>query len=517
MKIKKPVILIIMDGFGIREDTDYNAVAQANTPNLDSLFSDYPYCKLKASGVDVGLPKGQMGNSEVGHMNLGAGRIVYQDYTRVNKAISDGSFFKNRTMIEFFEKVNGAGGAIHILGLLSDGGVHSHMEHIYAAIRSAKGNGVKDLYIHAFMDGRDTPPTSGVKYMEELMAFLTGLGYGKVATLGGRYYGMDRDNRWERVKKAYDAIVLGEGEMARDPLLTIEDAYSKGELDEFIMPTVIVGDEGPVGKIRDGDGLFFINFRADRGRELTRAFSHGSDPSNFREFERGYVPKLSGLITMTQYDEEFDLPEAFIPLTLEGILGELISEAGKGQLRIAETEKYAHVTFFFSGGREEKFPGEERLLIQSPKDVPTYDLKPEMSAYEITDSVISRIEGGKYALIVLNFANPDMVGHTGVMEAAVRAVEVVDECVGRVSDVARANGYSVLITADHGNVEEMWDYKNDEPHTAHTTNPVPFILVDDDYRGRETRGGILADVAPTILDIMGIERHEEMTGSSLIL
>ncbi len=501
-----------MDGWGIRKKTEYNAVAQAKTPNIDTLTKSYPSTLLGASGESVGLPEGQMGNSEVGHLNLGAGRIVYQEYTRINKAIEEGTFFENTELLSFFDKVKKADGAIHILGLLSDGGVHSHIEHIYAAISAAKNSGIKQLFFHAFLDGRDTPPTSGAEYMVELVSFLKGEGYGRVATLGGRFWGMDRDNRWDRVKKAYDALTSGEGRTAIDPVSAIRDAYRAGETDEFITPTVIIEDGAAVGEISDGDGIFFINFRADRAREITRALTL----SDFGEFEREKVPNLSGFLTMTEYDEKFDLPVVFPPPKLERILGELVSDDGLSQLRIAETEKYAHVTFFFSGGEEKVLTKEDRVLIPSPKDVPTYDKKPEMSAEELTQAVISRIREKRYSLIVLNFANPDMVGHTGVMEAAVKAIEVVDDSVGRVVKEARSAGYSILITADHGNAEEMWDYENNEPHTAHTTNPVPLIIVDDDYKGKTIREGILADVAPTILEIMGQEKPVEMTGRSVL-
>jgi 2,3-bisphosphoglycerate-independent phosphoglycerate mutase len=511
--IKKPVLLIIMDGWGIRADERYNAVAQAKTPHIDALTRGYPSSLLGASGESVGLPAGQMGNSEVGHLNLGAGRIVYQDYTRINRAIEEGSFFENGVILDVLQRIKKAGGSLHLIGLLSDGGVHSHMEHIYASIRTAKREGISRIFFHALLDGRDTPPTSGDGYMSELLGFLKEEGIGRVATLGGRFYGMDRDNRWKRVKKAYDAMVLGVGEKSTHPLDAIRDGYKKGETDEFVTPTVVTDGDGPVGRIGDGDGIFFINFRADRARELTRAFTS----PDFTGFVRESVPRLSGYLTMTQYDETFDLPIAFPPQELRGILGEVISRYPAEQLRIAETEKYAHVTFFFSGGDEDVFPGEERVLIPSPKEVPTYDKKPEMSAHEVQEAVISKIREKKFSLIILNFANPDMVGHTGVMEAAVTAIETVDDCVGSVVREAQEAGYTTLITADHGNTEEMWDYENDEPHTAHTTNPVPFIVVDDAYKGKTVRDGILADVAPTILAIMGIDKPEEMTGTSLFV
>ncbi len=509
---EKRIILIVMDGWGIRADTDFNAIAQANTPVFDRLKRQYPSTMLTASGLDVGLPEGQMGNSEVGHLNLGAGRVVYQEYTRINKAIADGSFFSSDELSALCDGVRKAGGALHIMGLLSDGGVHSHIEHIFAAFRAAHEHGVERLFFHAFLDGRDTPPTSGAGYMQQLVDFFSQLGAGGVASLQGRYFGMDRDKRWERVEKGYGAIVLGRGETASDPVAAIRRAYGLGQTDEFVSPTVMVEEGKPVARILDGDGIFFINFRADRAREITRAITF----SDFDGFVRERVPRLSGFLTMTRYDETFPFPVVFGPQVLTNILGELFAGFGRAQLRIAETEKYAHVTFFFSGGQEKQFALEDRVLIASPKDVPTYDLKPEMSAREITERVSSLIGEKKYGLIVLNFANPDMVGHTGVMEAAVKAVETVDECVGRVLAAAHAAGYTVLITADHGNAEEMWDYANNEPHTAHTTNPVPFIVADDEFRGRALEQGILADVAPTILTILEQEIPAEMTGRSLI-
>jgi 2,3-bisphosphoglycerate-independent phosphoglycerate mutase len=509
---QKRIILIIMDGWGIRADTDFNAIAQAKTPVIDSLVKHYPSTTLTASGLDVGLPEGQMGNSEVGHLNLGAGRVVYQEYTRINKAIADGSFSSDSTMAAFCRKVKKGSGALHIMGLLSDGGVHSHIDHIFAAIIAAHEHGIERLFFHAFLDGRDTPPTSGAGYMEELVAFLTKTGAGRVASLQGRYFGMDRDTRWDRVEKGYNAIVLGKGETASDPVAAIRQAYDRNETDEFVTPTVIVEGGRPIGTVQDGDGIFFINFRADRAREITRAITF----SDFDGFVRRRVPRLSEFLTMTRYDETFALPVVFGPQTLTNILGEIFAQLKSPQLRIAETEKYAHVTFFFSGGQERLFALEDRVLIASPKDVPTYDLKPEMSAFAVTEQVTSLIAEKKYGLVVLNFANADMVGHTGVMAAAVKAVEVVDECVGRVVTAARDAGYTTLITADHGNAEEMWDYTNNEPHTAHTTNPVPFIIVDNDFRGRALTQGILADVAPTILTIVGQEKPAEMTGKSLI-
>lgn len=509
---EKRIILIVMDGWGIRADTDFNAVAQAETPTIDKLWKEYPSTTLTASGLEVGLPEGQMGNSEVGHLNLGAGRVVYQEYTRINKAIADGPFFSSGALAALCDDVKKGGGALHIMGLLSDGGVHSHINHIFAALRAAHERGIERLFFHAFLDGRDTPPTSGAGYMQQLVAFLTRVGAGRVASLQGRYFGMDRDKRWDRIEKGYDAIVLGKGGTASDPVAAIRQAYDRGQTDEFVTPTVIVEEGKPIGTVLDGDGIFFINFRADRAREITRAITF----SDFDGFSRQRVPLLSGFLTMTRYDETFPFPVVFGPQVLANILGEIFAELKRPQLRIAETEKYAHVTFFFSGGQERLFDLEDRVLIASPKDVPTYDLKPEMSAFALTERVTSLIGEKKYGLVVLNFANADMVGHTGVMEAAVKAVETVDECVGRVVTAARDAGYTTLITADHGNAEEMWDYTNNEPHTAHTTNPVPFILVDTDFRGRTLEQGILADIAPTILTILGREKPAEMTGRPLI-
>lgn len=509
---EKRIILIVMDGWGIRADTRFNAIAQARTPVVDALAREYPSTTLAASGLEVGLPEQQMGNSEVGHLNLGAGRIVYQEYTRINKAIADGSFSSSVALAALCRDVQKANGALHVMGLLSDGGVHSHIDHIFAALASARDRGIQRIFFHAFLDGRDTPPTSGAGYMERLVAFLAKTGAGRVASLQGRYFGMDRDKRWERVQKGYEAIVLGRGQTAADPVAAIRKSYDGGRTDEFVTPTVMVEGEKPVGTVADGDGVFFINFRADRAREITRAITF----PDFDGFARERVARLSGFLTMTQYDETFPFPVVFGPQVLDNILGEIFAEMGKPQLRIAETEKYAHVTFFFSGGQERLFALEDRVLIPSPKDVPTYDLKPEMSALTVTERVASLIAERKYGLIVLNFANPDMVGHTGVMEAAVKAVQTVDVCVGRVVDEARRAGYSILITADHGNAEEMWDYKNNEPHTAHTTNPVPFILVDPELRGRTLWPGRLADVAPTILAILGRAKPAEMTGKSLI-
>ncbi len=511
----RPFLLIIMDGWGYREEVEGNAVRLAGTPHLDALQAAYPFTLLKASGEAVGLPEGQMGNSEVGHLNIGAGRIVYQDLTRINMAIKDGSFFENKVLKEAFRRAKETGGKVHLLGLVSDGGVHSHIEHIYALLELAKREGLCDrTFVHAFTDGRDTPPTSGVEYLAALVRKMKELSCGRVASVSGRYYAMDRDKRWERTAQAYRALVLGEGYRANDPVEAVKAAYERGETDEFIKPTVIYEGDHPVALIEDGDVVIFFNFRADRARQLTMALTK----EDFREFERPKFPKLAYFVCMTLYDETFDLPVAFPPVHLKNIWGEVVSKAHLHQLRIAETEKYAHVTYFFNGGEEEPFPLEDRKLIPSPRDVPTYDLKPEMSAYEVTEEVIRRIKTRKYSFIVMNYANGDMVGHTGVLEAAVKAVKVVDECVGRVISVWREvmDQAPAIVTADHGNCEMMVDPETGEPFTAHTANPVPFYLVDDRFKGAKLRPGILGDIAPTALFLMGLEIPKEMTGKVLI-
>jgi len=500
----KPVALIIMDGFGISSETKGNAVANALKPNLDRLMQKYPNTIIAASGLAVGLPKGQMGNSEVGHLNLGAGRIVYQDYTRISLAVEEKKLAENEVLAGTMEKARGK--KLHFLGLLSDGGVHSHNTHLYALLKMAKERGLKDIYIHAVLDGRDVPPKSALVYFQELEAKMRILGLGKVATVAGRYYTMDRDKRWERVELGYRAMTKGQGYSAKTPEQAVIDGYSRGESDEFLKPTVV----DPQGLIEDGDSVIFFNFRPDRAREITRAFV---DP-NFKEFER--LPIRVNFACMTQYDATIDAPVAFGPENLDDTLGEIISRAGLQQLRIAETEKYAHVTYFFNGGKELPNPGEDRVLIPSPK-VATYDLQPEMSAYQVTDEVVDRIRSGVCHLIILNFANPDMVGHTGILEAAIKAVETVDTCVSRVVDEILAQGGAVLLTADHGNAEKMIDLETGQPHTAHTTNPVPFVLILGDGKEHQLRkGGILADVAPTILELIGIPVPTVMTGKSLI-
>ncbi len=509
---RKPVMLIILDGWGIRQESAGNAIALANTPYYDSLLSQYPYTLLGASGEDVGLPAGQMGNSEVGHLNIGAGRIVYQDFTRISKAIREGDFFQNETLLSAMDKVKGKETSLHLVGLLSDGGVHSHLSHLYALLEMAARRGLNRVYVHALLDGRDVPPANAREYIDALENKFLELGLGAIATVMGRYYAMDRDKRWDRVEKAYQAMVFGEGLKATLASGAVARSYEAGETDEFVQPTVIIKPTGePVATIRDGDSVIFYNFRPDRAREITRAFVD-------REFSgfprrRGF-PKVF-YVCLTQYDKTIDAPIAFKPQVLTNTLGEYLSKQGLKQLRIAETEKYAHVTFFFNGGVEPPNPGEERILVPSPK-VATYDLKPEMSAHEVTEAVLREIENDKFEVIILNFANPDMVGHTGVMEAAVQAVETIDACLARITGTVRKKKGLVLITADHGNVEQMVDRKTGQPHTAHTTNPVPFICVDDRQPGARLRPGRLEDIAPTVLNLLGLEIPVEMTGKCLI-
>jgi 2,3-bisphosphoglycerate-independent phosphoglycerate mutase len=501
----KPVTLIIMDGFGEGDEDEGNAIASAKTPTIDLLARSYPKTTLGAAGLDVGLPPGQMGNSEVGHLNLGAGRIVYQDYTRINLAIEDGSFFDNPVLTEAIDSAPKGGAGLHLLGLLSDGGVHSHNTHLYALLRLAKAMGVDRVWIHAILDGRDVPPRSALGYFRELEEEIRSVGVGKVATVAGRYYAMDRDRRWERTKLAYRAMTSGEGLQAPGPKEAVRAGYDRGEDDEFLMPTIV----DPEGVVEDGDTIIFFNFRPDRARQITKAFTN----PDFCEFE---TEKMEvALVCMTEYQESIKAAVAFPAEHLTDTLGDVVSRAGLLQLRIAETEKYAHVTFFFNGGREEASPGEDRLLIPSPK-VATYDQKPEMSAFQVTDAVVGKIREGVYDLIVLNYANPDMVGHTGIFDAAVEAVEAVDECVGRVVEEVLARGGAVLLTSDHGNAEKMEDRSTGQHHTAHTSNRVPFILVKDGGMPRLREGGILADVAPTVLELMGLEPPAAMTGRSLL-
>jgi 2,3-bisphosphoglycerate-independent phosphoglycerate mutase len=506
--MKKPLLLMILDGWGINRNPAHNAVALAKTPNLTKYLSEYPHAEIRTSGMAVGLPEGQMGNSEVGHLNLGAGRVVYQELTRVTKSILDGDFFTNTTLLNCIAKVKAAGGRLHLSGLLSDGGVHSHNTHLYALLELAKREGLTEIFVHCLLDGRDTPPQSGAEYLAQLEAEIARIGVGKIATVMGRYYAMDRDNRWGRVEKAYNAIVCGEGASRTSAKDAIAQSYAAGVNDEFVVPVVVAEN----ATLNDGDGFIFFNFRSDRAREITRAIAL----DGFDGFERRKKAQLSGYVCLTEYDATFGLPIAFGSTELTNILGGVLAGAGLKQLRIAETEKYAHVTFFFNGGVETPFPGEDRALVPSPKEVATYDLKPEMSAGLVTDELLARLDSDRYDVIILNFANCDMVGHTGIEAAAIKAVESVDACVGRVVAKVQEKGGAVLITADHGNAEQMQD-ENGEPFTAHTTNPVWLVLVDDSRKGVALReGGRLSDVAPTILKMLGIPQPEEMTGESLL-
>lgn len=510
--MKKPLVLMILDGWGINPCPASNAVAMAATPNLAGYLRDFPHVPIHTSGMAVGLPEGQMGNSEVGHLNLGAGRIVYQDFTRITKSIEDGDFFNNPVLLNCIATTKANGGRLHLAGLLSDGGVHSHNTHLYALVQLAKQQGLSDVFVHCLLDGRDTPPQSGVGYLAELEAELQRIGCGKVATVMGRYYAMDRDNRWERVEKAYNAMVLGQGDCCASSAELIAKSYAAGVTDEFVLPAIVCADHQPVATISDNDGVIFFNFRSDRARELTRALTF----QQFDGFPRQRVPKLSSYVCMTEYDATFGLPIAYAQQELTNLLGGVLAEAGLAQLRIAETEKYAHVTFFFNGGVETPFSGEERALIPSPKEVATYDLKPEMSAFTVADELIQRLEQDRYDVVILNFANCDMVGHTGILEAAIKAVEAVDTCAAKVVEKVRKLGGTVLITADHGNAEQMVDDKG-EPHTAHTCNPVWLVLVDDNRKDAMLKeGGKLADIAPTMLKILGLPQPKEMTGASLL-
>jgi 2,3-bisphosphoglycerate-independent phosphoglycerate mutase len=509
---KKPLALIILDGWGITEKSEGNAIAAADTPNYDRLLANYPHSALGASGEGVGLPDGQMGNSEVGHLNIGAGRIVYQELTRISKAISEKTFFENEVLLAAMAHARSNGAALHLAGLLSDGGVHSHNTHLYALLEMAKEQGVDKVYVHALLDGRDVPPANAREYIEDLEKRFIEIGVGVIATVMGRYYAMDRDKRWDRVERAYNAMVFGEGLKATLASGAVAQSYEKGETDEFVQPTVIIDKSGaPVATVKDGDAMIFYNFRPDRAREITRAFVD----DDFDGFTRkpGF-PKIH-YVCMTQYDKTIEAPVAFKPQVLTNTLGEVLSKNGLQQLRIAETEKYAHVTFFFNGGVEPPNPGEDRQLIPSPR-VATYDLKPEMSAYEVTDAVLEEINRHKYDVIILNYANPDMVGHTGVMEAAVKAVAVIDECLGRVVDAVLAKDGRVLVTADHGNAEQMVDPDDGQPYTAHTTNPVPLIYIDKANQTASLEAGRLEDIAPTMLMLLGIDQPAEMTGRNLI-
>ena len=502
---KKPVMLMILDGWGVAPASDVNAATLAQTPNLDRYFAEFPHTTLEASGMEVGLPEGQIGNSEVGHLNIGAGRIIYQSLTRITKAIKDGDFFDNEVLCACMDKTKNAGKALHLMGLLSDGGVHSNINHLIALLKMAKARGLEKVYVHAFLDGRDVPPKSAVGFIKQLQEAIAGMAFGKIATVMGRYYAMDRDNRWDRIEKAYKTLVLGEGNLVADPVQGVEASYEAGVTDEFVEPMVV---EGVDAKITSGDGIIFFNFRPDRARQITRALND----AEFPHFERPASALPVNYVCMTQYDATIDAPVAYPPEEYNDTLGEVLAKEGKYQLRIAETEKYAHVTFFFNGGVEEPNLNEERILINSPK-VATYDLQPEMSAYDVTDALLAELDKDKFDVVVLNYANPDMVGHTGVLPAAIKAMEAVDECVGKVVDKVLSLGGSVCITADHGNLEKMAE-ADGTPHTAHTTNIVPFILVSNEEH--KLHSGVLADIAPTMLELLNIEKPAVMTGSSLI-
>ena len=506
---KKPVVLAILDGYGMSELKDGNAIHTAQTPRMDEFLQKYPKTVIHASGMDVGLPEGQMGNSEVGHTNIGAGRIVYQELTRITKSINDGDFFENEELVNACLNCKNNNTALHIMGLLSDGGVHSHIEHLYAILRLANKMGLEKVYVHCFMDGRDVSPTSGLDFVKNLVEKIREIGTGAIATVMGRYYAMDRDNRWERVSKAYDAIVNGVGNFEESAVVAMEKSYNDDVTDEFVVPTVITKDGKPQATLGEGDSVIFFNFRPDRAREITRTITD----EEFTGFERKFFNTY--YVCMTQYDASMpNVKVAFKPQKLDNTLGEYLSKQGLNQLRIAETEKYAHVTFFFNGGVEKVYENEDRILVNSPK-VATYDLQPEMSAYEVTEKMLDAIDTEKYDVIILNFANCDMVGHTGVMEAAVKAVEAVDECIGRVVDKVCEKDGIIFITADHGNAEQMLDPETKSVFTAHTTNVVPLVAIGLD-NGTKLKGGRLADLAPTMLDVMGLDVPQEMTGETLI-
>ncbi len=507
---KKPVALIILDGFACRQETKGNAVAQSKKPNFDRFWNEYPHAQLIASGEAVGLPEGQMGNSEVGHLNIGAGRIVYQSLTRVNVAIREGEFEQNETFLGAMNHVKQNGTNLHVFGLLSDGGVHSHIEHLYALLRLAGQEGVKNVYIHGFLDGRDVGPQTAKQYIDALNEKIEEYGIGEIATLSGRYYSMDRDKRWERVEKSYRAMVYGEGPTYHNAYECVDDSYNNGIYDEFVLPSVMTKENGePVATIQDNDAVIFYNFRPDRAIQISNTFTN----DDFRSFDRGPKhPKDLHFVCLTHFSETVDGYVAFKPTNLDNTLGEVLSQNGLTQLRIAETEKYPHVTFFMSGGREAEFPGETRILIDSPK-VATYDLKPEMSAYEVTDALLGEIEADKHDAIILNFANPDMVGHSGMLEPTIKAIETVDECLGKVVDAILAKGGTAIITADHGNADEVVTIEGN-PMTAHTTNPVPVIVTKQGVELRED--GILGDLAPTVLNLLNVQQPKEMTGQTLI-
>ena len=509
---KKPTVLMILDGYGLNDRVEGNAIKQANTPVMDKLMAEYPYVKGLASGMAVGLPEGQMGNSEVGHLNMGAGRIVYQELTRITKEIQDGDFFKNEALLHAVKNAKENGSALHLFGLLSDGGVHSHITHLFGLLELAKKEGLEKVYVHCFLDGRDTPPQSGKGYVQELTDKLAELGVGKIATVMGRYYAMDRDNRWDRVERAYNAITKGLGVSAESGVAAVQNSYNNGKNDEFVEPAVVMENGKPVAPVQDGDSVIFFNFRPDRAREITRAFCC----DDFDGFAREKRIQTT-YVCFTDYDETIPNKEvAFHKVAITNTFGEFLAAHGLKQARIAETEKYAHVTFFFNGGVEEPNEGEDRILVKSPK-VATYDLKPEMSAPEVCEKLVGAIKSQKYDVIIINFANPDMVGHTGVQKAAIQAIEVVDGCVGKAVDAIKEVNGQLFICADHGNAEQLIDYETGAPFTAHTTNPVPFILVNADPSYTLREGGCLADIAPTLIELMGMEQPKEMTGKSLLI
>lgn len=510
---KKPTVLMILDGYGLNDKKEGNAVYEAKTPVMDQLMKEYPFVEGNASGMAVGLPDGQMGNSEVGHLNMGAGRIVYQELTRITKEIQDGTFFENPALLHAVENCRKNDSALHLFGLLSDGGVHSHNTHVYGLLELAKRSGLSKVYVHCFLDGRDTPPSSGKDYAQQLESRMQEIGVGEIASVTGRYYAMDRDNNYDRVERAYNALTKGEGETAQSGPDGIRASYDRGETDEFVKPTVVMKNGAPVGLIQDKDSVIFFNFRPDRAREITRAFCD----DDFQGFARGARKDLT-FVCFSDYDPTIENKEvAFHKIAVTNTFGEWLAANHMTQARIAETEKYAHVTFFFNGGVEEPNEGEDRILVNSPKEVATYDLKPEMSAYEVCDKLTQAIRSGQYDMIIINFANPDMVGHTGVEDAAVKAVEAVDECVGKAVEAVKEMDGILFICADHGNAEQLVDYETGAPFTAHTTNPVPFILVNYDPAYTLREGGCLADIVPTLIETMGKEKPAEMTGSSLLI
>ena len=509
---KKPTVLMILDGYGLRDEKKGNGIAEANTPVMDKLMAEYPFVKGNASGLAVGLPDGQMGNSEVGHMNMGAGRIIYQELTKITKAIDDGDFFENKALLAACENAKKNGTALHLMGLVSDGGVHSHITHSYGILELAKRQGLDKVYVHCFLDGRDTPPASGKEFVEALEAEMKKIGVGEIATVSGRYYAMDRDNRWDRVELAYNALTSGEGVKGTDAAAAVQASYDNDKTDEFVLPTVIEKDGQPTGVVSDKDSVVFFNFRPDRAREITRAFCD----DDFQGFERKASPHVT-FVCFTEYDDTIQNKlVAFHKVQLHNTFGEYLAAHNMTQARIAETEKYAHVTFFFNGGVEEPNKGEDRILVKSPK-VATYDLQPEMSAPQVCEKLVDAIKSDKYDVIVINFANPDMVGHTGVQEAAVKAVETVDECVGKAVEALKEVDGQMFICADHGNAEQLIDYETGAPWTAHTTNPVPFILVNADPKYTLREDGCLADIVPTLIQLMGMEQPAEMTGKSLLV